>query len=75
MDNKLQQKVNVDLSMAETYKCSHSDCDSEQFVPNYILKKLSALVSPNGQETVIPIQVFACAKCGTIHDDFLPSYE
>lgn len=75
MEKQLQQKVNVDLSTAETYKCSNSDCDSIQFVPNYILKKLSALVSPSGQETVIPIQVFACAKCGMIHDDFLPPNE
>ena len=75
MENQLQQKANVDLSTAETYQCSNSDCDSIQFVPNYILKKLSALVSPNGQETIIPIQVFACAKCGTIHDDFLPPNE
>lgn len=73
--NKQQQKINVDLASAEKLVCSHTDCNSEQFVAHYLLRKLSALVSPNGQETIIPIQVFACAMCGQIHDDFLPPTE
>ena len=36
------------------------------------MRKLSALLSPTGQETMIPIQVFACAKCGHINKGFLP---
>jgi len=34
--------------------------------------KLSALLSPTGQEAMIPIQVFCCAKCGYINKGFLP---
>ena len=33
---------------------------------------LSALLSPTGEEAKIPIQVFACAKCGHINKGFLP---
>ena len=36
------------------------------------MRKMSALLSPHGQETMIPMQVFACAKCGHINEDFLP---
>ena len=36
------------------------------------MRKLSALLSPTGQEAMIPIQVFACAKCGHINKGFLP---
>jgi hypothetical protein len=31
---------------------------------------MSALLSPHGKETMIPMQVFACAKCGHINNDF-----
>ena len=34
------------------------------------MRKLSALLSPHGKETMMPVQVFACAKCGHINDDF-----
>ena len=42
---------------------------------NYIFKirKLSALLSPTGEPTMIPMQVFACTKCDGINSDFLPA--
>lgn len=67
----LQQKVNVDLSQADTMKCQ--ECNSEQFEMKYLIKKLSALLSPTGDEVMIPIQVFSCANCGHIPDEFLPN--
>lgn len=66
-----QQKINIDLSQAETMKCI--ECDSEQFKMEYLIKKISALLSPTGDEMVIPVQVFSCSKCGIIPEDFLPS--
>ena len=29
-----------------------------------------ALVAPGGQETIIPMQVFACEKCGHVNKEF-----
>ena len=34
------------------------------------MRKMSALVSPNGQETIIPMAVFACEKCGHVNKEF-----
>ena len=34
------------------------------------IRKLSALVSPDGQETLVPVQVFACEKCGNVNKEF-----
>ena len=36
-----------------------------------MLKRLSALVSPNGQEAIVPVMAFACDTCGHINDEFL----
>ena len=63
-------KAKVDLSQAESVKCE--ECDNYSFIQSYFLKRLSPLVSPTGQEAMIPIQVFACAKCGHINKGFLP---
>lgn len=34
------------------------------------LKKVSALVSPSGEESIAPIQTFVCTQCGKEHDEF-----
>ena len=35
-----------------------------------MLKKLSPLVSPTGQEAMIPVAAFACEKCSHINKEF-----
>jgi len=35
-----------------------------------MLHKMSALVSPNGQETIVPAAVFGCEKCGHVNSEF-----
>ena len=35
-----------------------------------MLKKLSPLISPNGQEAIIPVGVFACESCGHVNKEF-----
>lgn len=66
---KPKQQVQVDLKQAETIKCG--DCGNYLFITSFILKKLSALVSPNGQESLIPVQVYSCGNCGKVADGFL----
>ena len=66
---KPKQKVQVDLKQATTIKCD--DCNNYLFITSFILKKLSALVSPNGQESLIPVQVYSCGNCGKVANGFL----
>ncbi len=62
-------QVQVDLRDAETIKCS--DCNNYLFITSFILKRLSAIVSPNGQEALIPVQVYSCGNCGKVAEGFL----
>ena len=32
----------------------------------YVIKRLSAIISPTGQEVIAPIQVFNCGSCGEL---------
>ena len=59
----------VDLSQAETIKCEH--CENPFFINATILKRLSALVSPTGQEAIVPIEVYSCGSCGQVPKSML----
>ena len=59
---------NVDLSKASTMKCEK--CENPTFKQTLMLHKMSALLSPNGQETIVPAAVFACEKCEHVNKDF-----
>ena len=59
-----------DLQNAKTLECE--ECGHKFFTNVFIIKHISALLSPNGQEINAPIPTFACAKCSHINKNFLP---
>jgi len=59
-----KRKVQVDLKSAETMKCKK--CDNKIFIKGYVIKKMSAILSPSGKEVIAPIQVFNCGNCGEL---------
>ena len=71
--NNQQPQMNVDFSQTTAEVCEK--CENDTFQQVYKMRKLSALLAPTGQESMIPIQVFACAKCGHINKGFLPKEE
>ena len=58
----------VDLTHAKTMECEKCQCKA--FKTTMILKKLSPLLSPTGQEAIIPIQAFCCEACGHVNKEF-----
>ena len=58
----------LDLSKATSIKCDK--CENSTFKQTLIISKLSALDSPNGQETIVPTGVFSCTKCGHVNEEF-----
>ena len=65
----MNQNINIDLNNVDNIKCD--ECENETFVPAFIIKHLSALVSPTGQETIVPVQLFKCSKCDHVNEKFL----
>ena len=57
-------QVKVDLTQAETLKCEY--CENYLFISSTIIKRLSAILSPTGEETLIPIDVYSCGNCGRV---------
>ena len=57
-----KQKINIDLSKCENIICDNCQCP--MFKPAFLLKKISALMSPTGQDAIFPMQIFMCLGCG-----------
>ena len=59
---------NIDLTHAKDITCE--ECGGVGVRQTMMLKKLSRLVSPTGQEAIIPVGVFACDSCGHVNKEF-----
>ena len=63
-----QAQQTIDMSQTTPIKCEK--CENQTFKQTLLIRKMSVLVSPNGQETLVPVQVFACEKCGHVNSEF-----
>ena len=69
--NQSQQQVNINPDDLVDVVCN--ECGGQTFVQAFLFKKLSAVLSPNGKESMIPLQIFKCDSCGHINDEFIPN--
>lgn len=67
------QQVQVDISKAENVKCE--ECGNYSFIETYFIKRISAIMSPNGQEMIAPVQVFSCGNCGAVEKSMMRGIE
>ena len=65
-----QTNINLKLDDLTDIKCN--ECESEYFRPAMLMKRLSPLVSPTGNEQIVPIQIFRCDDCGHVNEVFIP---
>ena len=72
MDKITRQQPGLQIDINKTTAEVCEACGNDTFIQVYKVRKLSALLSPTGQPTVIPLQMFACAKCNHINSVFLP---
>ena len=74
--NQVDPQMRINLADLSDIKCD--SCGDVRFEPVYLMKRLSALLSPTGKEEIIPIgppvapPVFACYSCGHINLEFIP---
>ena len=61
-------KLKVDLKQAINMECEV--CQNDHFEPAFIIKIIPPLISPTGQEMIVPIQVFKCDKCNHVNELF-----
>jgi hypothetical protein len=65
-----RQDVRNLLIRSETVKCQ--ECGHYTFENVFLIKRISPIMSPTGEEQVLPVQVFQCTQCKGVNDTFLP---
>ena len=63
-------QTQIDINDTEIVKCE--DCGNASFIQAFFLRRLSALMSPTGQEAMIPVQIYSCGNCGKVPDKLMP---
>jgi hypothetical protein len=61
--------VKLDLAQAETLKCD--ECENVLFIQSFMMKRVSALMSPSGKEELLQIPIMSCGNCGAVNADML----
>ena len=69
--NQNQQQLNINPDDLQDVTCEK--CESQIFEPAFMFKKISAVLSPNGKASMIPLNIFKCADCGHINKEFIPN--
>jgi hypothetical protein len=59
----------IDITDAEDVCCS--ECGGIYFSQLVRIKRISAIMSPTGQEVVFPVQIVKCDRCGAIDESIL----
>lgn len=68
----MNNEVNMNINIAVIPNVECEKCGGEIFKEACVIKRVSPLMSPTGQETVIPVGTFMCAACGHVNAQFMP---
>ena len=60
LDKPAQMQLNVNPNDLPSILC---ECGCDLFVPCVKIKRVSAIISPDGQEKLLSFQTSACVKC------------
>jgi hypothetical protein len=60
------------ISLADTTAIVCPKCGCQVFDQGLLLRKISPVLIGTGQTGLVPVTVFACQKCSTVLEEFLP---
>jgi hypothetical protein len=67
----MEQELNIGLDKTTEMVCD--ECSNPTFQQVVLLRKASRFVTGTAQDALIPIPLFACAKCNHVNESFLPT--
>ena len=62
-----KSQININLNELESIKCKQ--CNSPYFKTVQMIKKVSALISPNGKEQNLVVPVMRCDDCNEVYTE------
>ena len=67
-----QEQIKLNISLDKTTPIICDNCGCQAFQEALMLRKASKFLTGTAQDSLIPIQTFACTKCGHINQEFMP---
>jgi len=67
----MTQNPTFNITLDRTLPIVCEECQNETFNNITFLREVSKFITGTEQDTLIPIQTFACTKCGHINERFL----
>ena len=64
-----KEDLQVNIKDADDIVCEK--CEGNYFVPAFIIKRISPLMSPTGKGMFAPVQLFQCSACKHVNEEFL----
>jgi uncharacterized Zn finger protein len=58
------------LAQAEYAKCE--ECEGTLFEEQLMIKKISKFMTGSDRDSIVPVPVLACSKCGHVNEMFKP---
>ena len=68
----MNQNPQVNINPDDLTDVVCEKCGNQTFTMAFLFKKISAVLSPNGQKALFPLEVYRCTDCGHINKEFLP---
>jgi predicted nucleic acid-binding Zn ribbon protein len=65
-----QSQLNINLADAPYMECE--ECQGKIFEEKMMIKKVSRFMTGSEQDSIVPIPVIACSKCGHVNEMFKP---
>lgn len=65
-----EPKLNINLSDVPYLECE--ECQHQFFEEKMMIKKVSKFMTGGAQDSIVPLPVIACAKCGHVNELFKP---
>ena len=59
----------IEIKQTTPVKCL--GCGNDIFTQSFLIREVSAILSQDGQEAMLPIAIFVCDKCNRIADENL----
>ena len=63
-----QQAFEKSLKEADIIPCE--ECENTTYNSVVVVKRISSLASPTGEEMIVPVQTFQCTSCNHINKKF-----
>jgi len=67
-----EELENININLKDSTEIVCTECGNKTFIQAFLIRKISAIESPMGQETIVPVSVYECSSCGYLDPYFVP---